>query len=334
LSSFTATETLTTSVGTWPRHWLIAAAIALIALTTGATLVGLWYLMPSAEGQPKGTLVVGTSPGGVGVFIDGAKRGVTPLTIDLPVGDHVIELVSEGGNRKVPVRIIAGGQVSQFIEMPRVPGTGGSLQVRTDPSRVEVVLDGKRVGRSPLTLQDLTPGVHTVVLESETGSLTQQVAIVADATASLVVSMTKPQNANAAGWISVTAPADVQVFEGQRLLGTNRSDRIMMPVGRHELEIVNEALGYRATRAVDIQAGQVSTVRPEWPQGSLALNAIPWAEVWIDGERIGETPIGTVQISIGAHEIIFRHPELGERRAYATVTLGSPTRVGVDLRTK
>ena len=66
----------------------------------------------------------------------------------------------------------------------------------------------------------------------------------------------------------------------------------------------------------------------------VALNATPWAEVWVDGERIGETPLGNVPVPIGAHEIVFRHPDLGERRAYATVAVGGPTRVGVDLRAK
>ena len=46
----------------------------------------------------------------------------------------------------------------------------------------------------------------------------------------------------------------------------------------------------------------------------MALNALPWAEVWIDGESIGETPIGKVSVPIGWHEIVFRHPELGEKR--------------------
>ena len=54
----------------------------------------------------------------------------------------------------------------------------------------------------------------------------------------------------------------------------------------------------------------------------MAVNALPWAEVSIDGERVGETPIGSVQVPIGTHEVVFRHPDLGERRTTATVTTG------------
>jgi hypothetical protein len=37
-------------------------------------------------------------------------------------------------------------------------------------------------------------------------------------------------------------------------------------------------------------------------------------------------------VRLGSHEIVFRHPELGERRQTVIVTLGSPARVSVDMR--
>ena len=70
------------------------------------------------------------------------------------------------------------------------------------------------------------------------------------------------------------------------------------------------------------------------PTGVIALNAVPWAEVWIDGEKIGETPIGNLSIAIGAHDVVFRHPELGEQHHTAMVTLKNPARLSVDLRKK
>jgi hypothetical protein len=85
---------------------------------------------------------------------------------------------------------------------------------------------------------------------------------------------------------------------------------------------------------VDVTSGQVATIRPDWPRGSVALNALPWAEVFVDGQRIGETPIGSASLPIGVHEVVFRHPELGERKASAIVTTSAPARLSVDMRTK
>ena len=107
-----------------------------------------------------------------------------------------------------------------------------------------------------------------------------------------------------------------------------------MSAGRHEIEIVNDTLGYRATRVVQVSAGKIAPVKVEAPKGTIALNAVPWAEVWIDGENVGETPIGNLPVAIGAHEIIFRHPALGELRRAVTVTLKDAVRLSVDLRRK
>jgi hypothetical protein len=189
-------------------------------------------------------------------------------------------------------------------------------------------------GRAPVTIEGLTPGSHQVTLENDLGSVKETVTIEAGATASLVVPMSTPQGAPVSGWIAVNAPAVMQLFEGGRLLGTSRVDRIMVSAGRHELEMVNEQLGFRATQIVQVAPGQTATVRPEWPKGALALNALPWADVFIDGKLIGETPIGNIAVPIGTHEVVFRHPDLGEQRVTTTVTLGAPSKVSVDLRKK
>jgi hypothetical protein len=106
----------------------------------------------------------------------------------------------------------------------------------------------------------------------------------------------------------------------------------MVSAGQHTLEIVNEPLGYRATRSITVAPGKVSAVRLDWPNGSMALNAQPWAEVWVNGKPVGETPIGSFAVPVGTHEVTFRHPQLGERIVRATVTATAPARVSVDLR--
>ena len=318
----------------WTNPWAIAGVVMLIAVTTGVTMMGRRTPTAAAPAPSTGTLEIGTNPDNVPVLIDGTERGMTPLTVTLSAGAHVIELVNGTDRRKVPVTMKAGAHVSHFIELPKVAEGIGDLQVRTDPSKATVRVDGKVYGRTPVTVKGLTAGLHKVVLENESGSFSDDVLIEPGATASLVVPMSKPQGGTTSGWIAITAPADLQVFESGRLVGSSRTDRIMVAVGRHELEFVNETLGYRAVRTVDVAPGLVAVVKPDWPKGSMAVNALPWAEVSIDGERAGETPIGSVAVPIGTHEIVFRHPDLGERRTTATVTTGAATRVSMDMRAK
>ncbi|MBI3492360.1 MAG: PEGA domain-containing protein, partial [Acidobacteria bacterium] len=271
-------------------------------------------------------------PKGAPVLVDGETRGVTPLTITLATGPHRVEVRGATEARTIPVTIAAGTQVSQYIEIGRDMTRSGQLQVRTEPSGAQVSVDGVPRGRSPLLVEGLTPGEHMVVLETDLGTVKHSVAVSAASTASLVVPLAAPEGAPVSGWISVAAPSELQVFENKRLIGTSQSDRIMVSAGRHEFEIVNDALGYRASRTVQVSPGKVSAIKIDWPKGTIAVNALPWAEVWIDGEKVGETPIGNLSVPIGPHEIVFRHPDLGERRYAATVSLNTPARVSVDLR--
>jgi hypothetical protein len=313
--------------------WAGAAAALLILATLGFTLLRPRSAAPSAA--TTGTLTVGTSPEGATVFVDGVNRGLTPLNVTLPAGEHVLELVSNGERRRLPVTLTAGGQVSHYFELPRTSPTGtGSLQVRTDPPRAIVTVDGQPFGRTPTVVTGLTPGPHQVLLETDSDRVSEQVVIEAGVTASLVVPMRRQASGIASGWIAVSSPAEVQIFEGGRLLGTSRTDRIMLPGGRHDLEFVNESLGYRSSQSVEVGDGQVLAVRPDWPRGTVALNATPWAEVFVNGERLGETPIGSASLPVGVHEIVFRHPELGEKKASAIVTTGAAARLSVDMRAR
>lgn len=281
---------------------------------------------------PTGVLVVESRPSGAEVVVDGRVRGATPIRLSLPPGAHSMELTAPGGRpRVIPLSIQAGGESSQYIELESAAVDAGRLMIKTEPSGARVSIDGKPRGMSPLNLDDLTPGDHEVLLESDLGTVRQSVTVRPGATASLLVPLVTT-GAPLSGWVAVSAPVEVQLFENGRLIGTSQSERIMVGAGGHEIEVVNETLGYRAKRNVQVPAGRVASLKIELPKGTMSLNAVPWAEVWIDGEKVGETPIGNLSIPIGAHEVVFRNPQLGEQHHAVTVTLNAPTRLSVDLR--
>ena len=314
------------------RRW-IAVAAAVVLVASGGALFGRKYVVPPAAAEAPGTLVVSTTPAGVAVIVDGQPRGVTPLTLELAPDSHELKLAADGEEpRIIPFSVMAGSTVAQTIEFAKAATSTGQLTIRTDPPGARITIDGVANGTTPVTIDGLLPGTHSVVLANDVTSTTQEVTIEAGTTASLVVPLTAPQGVPVSGWISVLAPGEVQIYEDSQLLGTSVTDRIMVSAGRHELVIVNDAFGYRTTRSVVVSPGKVSPIKIEWPKGSMALNAQPWAEVWVDGERVGETPIGNYSVPIGNHEVIFRHPELGEQVVRATVTATAPARVSVDMR--
>jgi hypothetical protein len=134
------------------------------------------------------------------------------------------------------------------------------------------------------------------------------------------------------GGFRVSAPIELHVLDGERVLGSSRDGPIIVRAGRHQFEFVNSVIGYRVRREVDIRPGQVASLSIAIPNGRLNINATPWAAVWIDGTPYGETPLGNLSIVPGEHEIVFRHPQLGERRERTIVRPDVPGRVAVNMQ--
>ena len=133
------------------------------------------------------------------------------------------------------------------------------------------------------------------------------------------------------GWVALRAPFRVEMWRDGRLLGRSGS-RVRLPAGQYVVELVNERLNYREQRTVAITAGVTSPLRIEAPRGAISLNAIPWAAVWIDGRRVGDTPLGEVPIAAGEHVVRFEHTQLGQRQETVIVRAGEVARVSVNLR--
>ena len=312
------------------RSW-IAAAVAVFAV---AALLAWPRYLTSATAASTGTLVVDTNPPGAQVIVDNVPRGQAPLNLSLQPGSHSIVVRGEGEPRTIPVTIVAGATSSHYLDLPKTSATTGTLQVRTEPSGAHVIVDGQPKGATPLTLTDLTSGEHSVTLENEFGSAKHTVVVQPGIPATLVVPLGAPQGAIVSGWMSVSAPIELQIYEQGRLLGSNSIDRIMLAAGTHEIEIANEPLGFRTTRTIQVTPGKVSPVTVALPKGLVSLNAVPWATVSIDGEVVGETPIGNLSVAIGPHEVVFTNPEFGEQRRTINVTLKTPVRTSIDLSKK
>jgi PEGA domain-containing protein len=311
----------------WRRY--AVAGLAIVALAEGGVILARGLKKPAAPSM--GSLSVTTNPPGVEVFVDGVSRGNTPARISLDAGSHIME-IRRGVPRVIPFTVTSGAEVAQYLELPETPSVG-SLLVQSDPAGAKVTVDGVDHGVAPVSIADLAPGDHEVVLQAEGGpAVKQRVVIQAGVTSSVLAPVSTATAGPVSGWIAVKAPVTVDILEGGRLVGNSDTDKIMMAAGRHDVELVNETLGYRVTRTIQVPPGKTAPISIEFPQGVLNVNAAPWAEVWIDGKRAGETPIGNLPISIGPHEIVFRHPQLGEKRQAVSVTLKAPVRLSMDMK--
>ena len=204
-----------------------------------------------------------------------------------------------------------------------MPITAGSLALVTQPAGAQVLLDGAPAGETPVTIESVAPGRHTVTFVTAAGAVKKTVRVEAGKTASLDVPVFS-------GWVAVFAPVLLDIAENGRSIGTTEQGRLMLPPGRHQLTFSNHEYGFTSTQMVEIEPGEERSVNVQ-PTGELNVNALPWAEVWIDGRKTGDTPIAHLSVPIGTHEITFKHPQFGDRKVTATVRAKTPATASVDF---
>jgi serine/threonine-protein kinase len=303
-------------------------------LVLAAVAVAVYATRKPVRTASVGTLIVSSAPEGAEATIDGVARGTTPLQLTLPPGAHLLELKVGTRHVSVPLSVDAGVKASQHIEFApaETPPRTGALEVISTPPGDEVRVDGQRKGKTPLKMSDLALGTHTVVVGQGAAAVTRTVSVAAGTTASVVTARREPADpVDAGGWVAFKTPIDLKIYENGRLIGVSGMDRLALSTGSHTIDVANEALEFRTSVRVTVTAGKLATVNVPVPNGSVSLNATPWAEVTIDGRAIGTTPVANVPVPIGRHELVWRHPQHGERRQEFTVTASSPLRLAVDL---
>jgi hypothetical protein len=205
------------------------------------------------------------------------------------------------------------------VEVPKV----GTIALTTQPAGAHVLLDGKAVGDSPLTLADVAAGKHTLTMVTTAGSVKKTVRVEVGKTATVDVPIYS-------GWIAVFSPVTLDIAENGRAIGTTEQGRLMLSPGLHQLTLSNRELGYKSVQVVDIEPGEERSISVQ-PTGELNANAVPWAEVWMNDKKVGETPVAGLQVPLGTHEIVFKNPQFPERRVTVTVTAKAPVAASVDF---
>jgi hypothetical protein len=244
----------------------------------------------------------------------------------------IITVVGVGIGRAYLPRTTKPAQTDYTAPDPSAPagagassltGSSGSILIETQPAGAKILLDGRPAGESPTTLEGVAPGRHVVTLTTPSGTVKRVVRVEHGKTATIDVAVFS-------GWAAVYAPIVLDVMENGRSLGTTEQGKIMLPPGIHTLVLSNGQLGYKTTTSVEIEAGEERAITVD-PRGVMNLNAVPWAEVWVDGQKKGETPIANLSVPLGTRDVVFKHPEFGERRMTATVTAKAPTVLSVDF---
>ncbi len=300
--------------------WYGGPAVALglvVALTVGIPRAKAWLTTETGRGVAD----LQSVPSGSEVFIDGKKIGITPFVATLAPGRYDVEFRYAGATKTAAIDVVAGGRADMRVDWKRA--AAGHLRVTSDPEGAAVMVDGTKRGFTPITLDDLAAGQHVVTLQHPSGFVRRVVKIKPNETAVINESIYS-------GWLALFAPIEVEVSERGRRLRLDEQNQVMLSPGRHDLQLANSAVGYIESRIVEVKPGEVTALTIAIPKTPVTVTATSSAEVWVDGVKIGETPIIDAPIDVGTREFVLKSSTLGERRVMTTVTV-KPSHVNIDF---
>jgi PEGA domain len=235
--------------------------------------------------------------------------------------------IPQAGQRLLTSALASGADLATTAQaVPTADATTdrvGRLDVTSEPPGAQVTVDGQARGATPLTLDNLRAGSHSVVLERDGGSVRRVVIVKAH-------EISEVSEALFAGWLTVYSPFDVAITEGGRVIRLDDRHQVMLPPGAHELRFENRSLGYTEVRHVDVQPGEFTTLSVVPPKSTLTVTSTVAADVWIDGVRIGQAPLVAIPVDLGTREIVLKTANGDERRRAVMVT-AKPAGLDVDF---
>jgi hypothetical protein len=235
----------------------------------------------------------------------------------------------------------------EFAAPAAATAADAAIEIRSEPAGGRVLVDGVARGVTPIVVTGLTAGLHEVQVGGPFRTVSKKITLAAKQQALLVVTPARTADPTAAaanadrerpgrassetGFISIQSPIVLRVVRNGDFVGTSEDTRLSLPIGHQVIGLENESVGFRDVRTVEVLGGKVTPVPVTLPKGEISINARPWAEVFVDGSRIGETPVSQLSLPVGIHEILFRHPDFPERRVSVVVKIGATGRAFTDF---
>jgi len=275
-------------------------------------------LRVGSAGQTGGLLVEAASPGEV--FVDGiARPGRTPLIVSgLQEGSHVVEVRSVGAE---PLRQTVDVRANETTKVFLGPTALGAtlLRVVSDMGTAQVSIDGQVVGTVPYDASHLAAGRHVVeVSVPGFAPKTDTVELVHGVPATVELNFGAPSGPS--GVLSIrSSEIGAQVLVDGEEIGVAPLTRALS-AGSHEVVVTKPGFG-RFVQTVEVAEGAESEIEAALEEASLLrlTSDPPGADVFLDGELLGQTPFESAEIPSGDRSVSVRLP--GFRDFEQTVTL-------------
>ena len=131
---------------------------------------------------------------GADIYVNDKKMGTTTWSGRLNSGLYLFEARKSGYRTQSLTQQITSDNPQQSYTLPALTPIYGSADITSSPAMADITIDGKLVGRTPLQLDNLLEGSHTVkISKSGYNDKTQTITISEDKTTTITATLTKQQ---------------------------------------------------------------------------------------------------------------------------------------------
>jgi len=262
------------------------------------------------------------------VLVDGVVLGTTPLVdAEIAPGVHQLEFKADRHLAATRELDVAGASERQSLTATLTPDWA-VVSLNTSPSGATVLVDGAEAGVTPAALEIMS-GEHAIEV---------RLAGYNAWSSKVFVEANRPQQlddvrlAQADGRVEVAStPSEASVSVDGEFRGRTPLTLRLAPGRAHRLALTKP--GYEmATRELSVAAdsGRRLQIDLTAQYGEVEVTSTPPAEVWVDQERRGSTPLKLALTSV-SHVIEVRRDGFAVERSELTPRPGFPQKLEVTL---
>lgn len=282
--------------------------ICFILLVLAGFLV-LSSLPATAYGETCSLSVV-SIPDKAVVTVNGTPFGTAPLQLlDLPCGKIVVTVSSTGYVNVTENITLENGKPGSIIaNLQRLPDRG-SVTIRTEPPGGDLFVDGNARGVTPLTVDNLLPGRHEILVRKTGYEDYHSVVSVVTGTTIDYTEYLVPRPGT--GFLSITsAPEGANVSIDGHNGGTTPTNLERIGAGNHSVEISKPGY-WNFTGIVNIRGGEATLAGADLSQipslSTLFIDSSPrGAGIYLNDTFKGYTPATLDAVPSGDYLLEFR----------------------------
>ncbi|MBN1999214.1 PEGA domain-containing protein [candidate division KSB1 bacterium] len=219
-----------------------------------------------------------------------------------------IEKVLTTSIRNIALKLagLAPGQVLAGEPLPMVVEGKGNFYLKSEPGGAAVYIDNKKIeGVTPLMVEGVQAGMHIIRMETDQHTGSETVFLEANEFKRLDLVLSRAKGAVTV----ISQPLEAELFVDNVTRGITPITVSDLDAGEHILRIVKEGYTDYMER-VSIKGDEITRVQAELKQWSyLTIISSPsGAEVYLNNNLQGETPLQREKIEPGSYDVSVRLP--------------------------